>query len=119
MKWSILAVVFALAGLLIVGSVWAQQPPPRQQPPQQQPATESHEGTVVSVTATKLMMKDKAGKEHAHETLPTTKVTCDGKPCKLTELRAGLKIRVTTKKGDKITALKIEALDKNKDFPPT
>ena len=74
------------------------------------------EGDVVTAYGD-MTMKDKDGKEHAHEILPTTQVTCDGKPCKLTDLRAGLKIRVTTKKGDK-TPLKIEALDKNKAFGP-
>ena len=44
------------------------------------------------------------------------KVTCDGKECKIKELKPGMKIRVTTKKDDKKAATRIEALDKNEDF---
>ena len=66
---------------------------------------DTHEGTVVSVTADKLVMKGKAKdgeevKEHTHILADNAKVMCDGKECKLAELKKGQKIRVTTKKGD-------------------
>jgi co-chaperonin GroES (HSP10) len=82
---------------------------------------ETHEGTVVSVTDGKLVMKTQAkvgeeAMEHTHKLADNAKVTCDGKACKLDDLKPGQKIRVTTKKGDKETAIKIEALDKNTKF---
>jgi hypothetical protein len=82
---------------------------------------ETHEGTVVSVTAEKLVMKIKAkdgeeAVEHTHKVADNAKVMCDGKDCKIDDLKPGQKIRVTTKKGDKETAVKIEALDKNEKF---
>ena len=82
---------------------------------------ETHEGTVVSVTADKLIMKTKPkdgqeAVEHTHKLAENAKVMCDGKDCKLEDLKPGQKIRVTTKKGDKETAIKIEALDKNERF---
>jgi hypothetical protein len=77
-----------------------------------------HEGTVISVTDTKLTMKAKgedAG-EHTHTLAADAKVICDGKECKLEELKPGMKVRVTTKKGDRAVAIKVEALDRNKNF---
>jgi hypothetical protein len=77
---------------------------------------DTHEGTVVSASEKELVMKDKNGDRHTHTLAADAKVTCDGKDCKLDDLKPGQKIRVTTKKGDKKVATKIEALDKNKKF---
>jgi hypothetical protein len=78
---------------------------------------DTHEGTIVSVTATKLIMK-KTGEEteHEHTMADNAKITCDGKECKLEDLKPGQKVRVTIKKGEKGIATKVEALDKNKEF---
>jgi hypothetical protein len=77
----------------------------------------THEGTIVSTTATKLVMKAKdSDKEHSHTLAPGAKVTCDGKICKLEDLRAGQKVRVITKAGDQTIAIRVEALDKEKTF---
>jgi hypothetical protein len=84
---------------------------------------ETHEGTVVSVTQNKLVMKAKAkdkdgkeGEEHTHTLAANAKVTCDGRTCNLEDLKPGTKIRVTTKKGEKDIATRVEALDKNTEF---
>ena len=82
---------------------------------------DTHEGTVVSVAGNKLIMKMKAkageeAAEHTHIIADDAKITCDGKECKIDDLKPGQKIRVTTKKGDKETAVKVEALDKNEKF---
>ena len=74
-----------------------------------------HEGQVVSVAGNKLVMSAD-GKEHTHNVADTAKISCDGKICKLDNLKPGMKIRVWTPKDDNKTALRIEALDKNKDF---
>lgn len=76
----------------------------------------THDGKVVSVTGDTMVMTDKDGKEHTHTVAADAKVTCDGKECKIKELKPGMKIRVTTKKDDKKAATRIEALDKNEDF---
>jgi hypothetical protein len=55
----------------------------------------SHEGTVVSAAAGQLVMTDKDGKEHSHVVPAGTKVTIDGKPGKLEDLKKGDKITVT------------------------
>ena len=75
-----------------------------------------HEGKVVSVAAGKLVMSVD-GKEHTHDVAADAKITCDGKACKLDDLKPGQRIRVWTAKGDEKNALKIVALDKDKDFP--
>lgn len=77
----------------------------------------THDGTVVTSTGTKLvMMKNDDGKEHSHTVSPETKITCDGKVCKASDLKSKMKIRVTTKKTDEGAATIIEAIDKNTDF---
>jgi hypothetical protein len=80
----------------------------------------THEGTVVSVTGNKLVMREKGdgknAKEMTHTLAPNAKVTCDGKACILSDLKPGLKVRVTAKKNDPAVATRIEALDKQKSF---
>lgn len=77
----------------------------------------THDGKVVSITSSKLMMTNKDdGKEHSHSVSADTKVTCDGKDCKASDLKAGMKIRVTTKKSDEGVAIGIEAIDKDAGF---
>ena len=71
------------------------------------------DGTVVSVTSDKLTMTGKDGKEHSHALTATTKVTCDGKPCTVADLKAGTQIRVTA---DRHSASRIEAIDKEAAF---
>jgi hypothetical protein len=75
------------------------------------------EGKIVRIEGNKLVMLDKDGKnEHSHTIAATAKVSCDGKECKLTDLKKDQTVRVTTKEGDATQAVRIEALDKNKDF---
>jgi hypothetical protein len=76
----------------------------------------THEGKIVSITADKLVMTGKDGKEHSHTLDVGAKMTCDGKACKVADLKPGMKIRVTTKKDDKNVATRIEALDKRDNF---
>lgn len=72
---------------------------------------DTHEGTFVSAKGeTEFTMKDTDGKEHSHTLARDAKVTGpDGKECKLSDLKEGQKIRVTTKAGDKKVATKVVA----------
>jgi len=74
-------------------------------------AADTHEGLVVSAGAGKLVMTDNAGKnQHTHDVAFDAKITCDGKDCKLEDLKKGFKVRVTTeKKEGKEQATKLEA----------
>ena len=60
----------------------------------------THDGKVVSATSSKLVMTGADGKEHSHTITDDTKVTCDKKDCRASDLKSGTKIRVTTKKSD-------------------
>ena len=52
--------------------------------------TKSHEGLIVSATADKLVMTDKEGKnEHSHMISAATKITLNGQPAKLADLKKG------------------------------
>jgi hypothetical protein len=72
---------------------------------------DTHEGLVVSAGAGKLVMTDKDGKnEHTHNVSPAARITCDGKECKLDDLKKGSKVKVTVKKQEgKDQVIKIEA----------
>jgi hypothetical protein len=72
-------------------------------------------GTVVSVSGGNLKMTDEAGKEHSQALAGNVKVTCDGKTCTIADLKAGMRVRVTTDKADQ-PATRIEALDNNREF---
>jgi len=66
----------------------------------------THEGTVVSVADNKLVMTDKDGKgEHSHMIDAATKVTLDGKAAKITDLKKGDHVKVTTGDGGKVSAV--------------
>lgn len=74
------------------------------------------DGKVVSVSADKLTMTNTEGKEHSHTLAANVKVTCDGKTCTAADLKAGMKIRVTTDTADRHAAARIEALDRDAAF---
>jgi len=71
----------------------------------------THEGTVVKAGDGKLTMTDKDGKdEHTHTVAKDATVTCEGKKCKLADLKKGYTVKVTMGKQDgKDVATKIEA----------
>jgi len=75
------------------------------------PAAETHQGKVVSAGDGKLTMTDMSGgNQHTHEVTSETGITCGGKACGLTDLKAGFTVTVTTeKKGDQTLVSKIEA----------
>jgi hypothetical protein len=72
---------------------------------------DTHEGTVVKAGSATLVMKAEGDdKEHSHAVAPDAKITCDGKECKLDELKPGCKVKVTTeKKDDKTVVTRIDA----------
>ncbi len=82
----------------------------------QETATATHDGTLVSVTADKLVMTSLDGKEHSHMLVADAKLSLDGKTCPWANLKPGTKIRVTTQGADQATATRIEAIDKNLAF---
>ncbi len=78
--------------------------------------SKTFDGSVVSMTGGKLVMRSKAGTEYSHTLATDAKLTCDGKDCKAVDLKSGRKIRVTTQKDDRNVVIGIEALNKNAEF---
>ena len=74
-------------------------------------ADKAHQGTVVKAGDGKLTMTDKAGKDHTHAIPAKAEITCDGKACKLEDLKAGFSVTVSTKEDEK-TVTKVEATSK-------
>jgi hypothetical protein len=80
----------------------------------------NHTGTVVSCDGKTLVMKDKNGDEHKHAISDKTILMLDNKKSDVAafkSLKEGTKIRVWIDKDNKDRVTKIEALDKNEDFP--
>lgn len=64
----------------------------------------------------KLTIVDKEKKEHSCTVAKDAKITCEGKECKLEDLKEGFMVKVTVEKdGDKAMATKIEAKKAKKD----
>jgi hypothetical protein len=79
---------------------------------------DTHDGKIVRINKDQLVMTDLAGKEHQHKLTQDVKLRLDNKDVTLTDIgdfKAGMKVRVTLKKGAATTVLKIEALSKG-DF---
>jgi hypothetical protein len=107
-----LSLVAALALTLAVGVAAAA----RTSAPADKDADNTHSGIVVSVADGSLTMTDKDGKnQHKHTVAKDATITCDGKDCKLEDLKKGLSIVVTTKEGDQTVAVKIEAKSADKN----
>ncbi len=80
-------------------------------------ASNQHDGKVVSITGNQLVMTIAQGKEEQTCTLTAdVKITCDGKVCKASELKPGMKIRVTSQSDNPHAAIRIQALVKNLEF---
>ena len=79
--------------------------------PNKKRSANKFEGKVVSLTGNKLVMTNKEGKEYSHTLAKDAKLTRDGAVCKAEDLKAGNKIRVTTKKDDRNVATGIESLE--------
>jgi hypothetical protein len=64
------------------------------------------EGTFVKADGKTLTIKGKDDKEHSCEIAADAKVSCDGKECKITDLKSGFKVKVTIadKKATRIDA---------------
>jgi hypothetical protein len=69
-------------------------------------------GTVVSASATRLVMKDTMGKEQSFTIDHTTKVTVNGQPGKLEDLQETMPIQVALDEKGKV--LTVSTIDKDK-----
>ena len=58
----------------------------------------THTGTVVTAADGKLTMTGKDGKEHTHAVAKDAKISCDGKECKLEDLKKDQTVTVTVEK---------------------
>jgi hypothetical protein len=67
------------------------------------------EGTIVKVADGKVTIEGTDKKEHTCEVAKDAKITCNGKVCKLEDLKKGVKVKVTVAKK---MATKIEATTK-------
>jgi hypothetical protein len=82
---------------------------------QQKDKAKTHTGTLIKVGDNQLTMTETTGKnQHTHKVPPTAVITCDGKDCKLADLKAGFSVTVTYEDNADKTATKIQAKSKAK-----
>lgn len=72
-----------------------------------------HEGMVVSAAAGKLTIKDKSGKDQSFVIDATTRVTVNGKPGRMEDLKESMPVQVMT--DDKGKVLTVSTIDKEKE----
>jgi hypothetical protein len=77
-------------------------------------ADDTKAGTFVSFKDGTLTWTNKDGKDVKATLAKDAKITCDGKDCKLDDLKKGATITVTTKDGDPTVAVKIDATSPGK-----
>jgi hypothetical protein len=81
--------------------------------------TNTFDGMMVSVMDNKLVMASVGGKERSYTVATDAKVTAYGKSCKTEDLKAGTKLRVTSKSSDRDLATRIETDGRGEARPRT
>ena len=80
-------------------------------------ANSFHEGKFVSMIDNKLVMTGTPSKEERRCAMRSdVKVTLDGKVCKSSDLKPGMRVRITLESAEPQSASRIEALEKNPEF---
>jgi hypothetical protein len=113
MKYRVLGLVVAVAAVVLALNVAAMA----QEQQRQEQDKNKHTGKLVSVKGDEFTMSSQ-GKEHKHMLANNAKVMCDGKTCKLNDILPGTALTVTTRPGDNLVAIRVEATTKtttNKD----
>lgn len=73
-------------------------------------SAETHRGKIIGITGDKLVTKSDACGEEWFTVVRDVRVTHEGKPCSVHDLRLGIDVLVTTRKDDEHTAIAIECV---------
>jgi len=73
------------------------------------PDHDTHEGKFVRIAGGRVVTKFE-GIEHSHRMAADARVTRDGKPYKVEDLKRGNQLRITTRKDNKTLAIEIECI---------
>jgi hypothetical protein len=99
-----------LARLVILAAICAILAPLSMRAQSKDP--QLHKGTVVSASATRLVMKDTGGREHSFPIEAGTKVTINGKPGNVEDLKTMMPVQVATDAMGKV--LTVSTMDREK-----
>jgi hypothetical protein len=75
------------------------------------------EGKLVSIIGNRLVVTNKEGMGYSQKLAEDVTLTFNGTVCQAGDLKAGSKIRVTTKQDDRRAATLIDSCDINGEFP--
>jgi uncharacterized protein (TIGR03000 family) len=82
--------------------------------PGEQADIDIHEGSFLNFRNGTLEMTDLQGQKHSSHLAPGAQIIINGQPAKVEDLKADMKLKVTTKKGDPQTITKIEVKSQGK-----
>jgi hypothetical protein len=112
MKIRIVSLVLGALALVVFASAPVAGQAQKAKDASQAEKGKTHKGTFISAKGQTFKMEDKSGKEHQHTLSIKAKVVCDGKECKLADLKRGQEIMVTTLASDPMVATRVEAKTK-------
>jgi len=73
-------------------------------------AAGSQLGRIVTITGDRIVTKSASNGERVHNLARDVRVTRDGKPCRIDDLKLGVSVRVTVRKDDEMTAIGIDCI---------
>lgn len=76
-------------------------------------AAETHQGKIIGITDGKLIIKSDSHHEESFTVVHDVRVTRDGKPCGVDDLRLGVIVRITTRRDDELEAIAIEWIQRD------
>jgi hypothetical protein len=77
----------------------------------------SENGRIVTITHDRIVTKSAMHGERVHSLARDVRVTRDGKPCRIDDLKLGVNVRVTVRKDDEMTAIRIDCLQREGEDP--
>ena len=75
-------------------------------------AAETHRGKIIGITDRKLVIKSDTCQEQLFTVVHDVRVTRDGKPCSVQDLRLGVVVRISTRRDDEHAAIAIEWVER-------
>jgi hypothetical protein len=70
----------------------------------------THNGRIITITGDRIVTKAAGEAEHSSLVARNVRVTRDGRPCRVDDLKLGVSVRVTVGHDDDTTAIRIDCL---------
>jgi hypothetical protein len=81
-------------------------------------AAGSQDGRIVTITDDRIVTKSPTEGERVYGLARKVRVTREGRPCRIDDLKLGVRVRITVSAYDEMTAVGIECLAREGENPP-